>query len=140
MPEQADSPRDILARTMSEGRKVLTPLLAEMLKRRGIAEIDSGEERRRFWQAALTDEQEQQMWQQEMIARGLAEVVPGTPAHTEIGLKVSQAKYPDRWDMLEGEGRTHASEQAMWAHKHARKGPPEPPAAAATTTETEGAY
>ena len=125
------APRDILARTMRDGRDVLIPHIAEMLRREGIAEVPSDEERRRFWQAALTDEQEQQMWTQAMIARGITQLIPGSPEAIDIGLGISKAKYPDRWDMLEGEGRNHASQQATWAMKHARKGPPAPNAAEA---------
>lgn len=125
MPDPSSS-RDILAETMIQGRKVLTPLLSEMLKRKGIQEVDAAEQRRRFWQRALTPEQEAALWQQEMIARGLTELVPGSPEAVQIGLGISKAVYPDRFDMLEGEGRDHASAQAEWAWKMAQEGPPEP--------------
>lgn len=121
----AESPRDILATTMRDGRKVIVPLLAEMLKRRGIEEVDNTEERRRFWQRALTPEQEAALWQQEMTSRGITELVPGSPEALDIGLGISKQVYPDRWDMMAGEGRDQGSAQAVWAAKHARRGPPE---------------
>lgn len=122
----SSSPRDILAKTMSDGRRVLVPLLAQQLKREGIAEVDASEERRRFWQRALTPEQEQALWLQEMAARGIAELVPGSPEALDIGLGISKQTYPSRWDMLPGDGRDDQGSQAAWAWKHARKGPPEP--------------
>lgn len=133
MPNQPAAPRDVLARVMVEGKKTLVPLLGEMLRRKGIEEVDGGEMRRRYWQAALTDEQEQQMWTQEMIARGITQLVPGDPQTLDIGLKISKAKYPDRWDMLGQEGRDQSSAQAEWAWKQAQKGPPAP-----KTDEGEG--
>jgi hypothetical protein len=143
MPDKPLAPRDILARTMQDGRTVLIPHLAEMLRREGIATVESPEERRRFWQAAITDEQEQQMWLQEMTARGITELIPGSPEALDIGLGISKVKYPDRWDMAGQEGRNHESQQAEWAMKHARRGPPEPEAAeqpVAAETGTEGTY
>jgi hypothetical protein len=143
MPDKPLAPRDILARTMQDGRTVLIPHLAEMLRREGIATVESPEERRRFWQAAITDEQEQQMWLQEMTARGITELIPGSPEALDIGLGISKVKYPDRWDMTGQEGRNHESQQAEWAMKHARRGPPEPEAAeqpVAAETGTEGTY
>jgi hypothetical protein len=127
MAETAGSPRDILAQTMADGRKVLVPHLAEMLKRSDIKEVDSSEQRRRFNQRAMTPEQEQQLWVQEMTSRGLAELTPGSPEALDIGLRISKQVYPDRWDMLAGEGRDGLSDQALWAWKMART--VEPPAA-----------
>lgn len=141
MAETAGSPRDILARTMADGRKVLVPYLAEMLKRSDIKEVDAAEQRRRFNQRALTPEQEQQLWVQEMAARGIQQLEPGSPEAIDIGLAISKRVYPDRWDMLAGEGRDGLSEQAMWAWKQARKAQPaaeqeaEPPAPMAGATE-----
>lgn len=129
------SPRDILARVTADGRKVLVPHLAEMLQREGIETVQSKEERRLFWLRAATPEQEAQMWQDEMLQRGITELAPESPEVLDIGLKISKAVYPARWDMLEGEGRTHASEQAQWAWKHAKKGPP---AEMASETAGEG--
>lgn len=131
--------RDMLAQIMQAGKETLIPHLAEMLKRDALVEVGSDGERRLFWQPALTDEQEARMWQQAMIQRGITELVPGSPAAIEIGLGISKAKYPGRWDMLEGEGRDHASDQAEWAMKHAREGPPkaEQQPAEAPTTGTE---
>jgi len=120
------SPRDLLAETMSGGRKVLVPHLAEMLKTNRVKELGSAEERERFWQAAITDAQEAQMWQDEMATRGLTELVPGSPEVVDIGLKVSKAKYPSRWDMMVAEGRDTTPVQAEWAARHARRGPPVP--------------
>jgi hypothetical protein len=142
------APRDILARTMKDGRDVLIPHIAEMLRREGIAEVPSDEERRRFWQAALTDEQEQQMWAQAMIARGITQLIPGSPEAIDIGLGIAKAKYPDRFDMMGQEGRDHASQQALWAMRHAKAGPPTPKADEMQTAqptglsavEDEGAY
>lgn len=123
MPD-APSPRDLLAETMAGGRKVIVPHLAEMLKTRRVQELGSSEERRRFWQPAITDAEEQQMWRDEMAARGLTALVPGSPAAVDIGLKVSKVKYPDRWDMAPQEGRDTDSAQAEWAARHMRLGPP----------------
>lgn len=125
MAEPTPSPRDILAETMEGGRKVVVPYLAEMLKRTGITEVDSEEERRRFWQRAMTPEQETLLWHEEMVRRGISQLVPGSPEVLEIGLGISKQVYPDRWDMLTGEGRAHQSDQARWAWKLARRGPPE---------------
>lgn len=132
----AQSPRDILAEVVSEGRKVLVPHLAEMLKRSNIAEVTPSEERQRFWQRAMTPEQEQQAWQAEMAQRGLAELTPEQAV--DIGLAVSKRVYPGRWDMMTGEGRDTQAQQATWAWKHAKQGNPEQPM---TTTEatTDGA-
>jgi hypothetical protein len=116
------SPRDILAQTMADGRKSVVPYLAEMLKRDKIAEVPPDEERRRFWQRALTPEQETALWQQEMQQRGLMELTPELAL--DIGLKISQQVYPDRWDMMPAEGRDAQSQQAQWAMKHTRAGPP----------------
>lgn len=135
------SQRDLLAELMAGGQKAVVPHLAEMLKRSGIQEIEAPEERDRFWQAALTDEQEQQMWQQEMMARGLTQLIPGAFDTIDIGLKVSKAKYPGRWDMSTGEGRVHESDIAQWAYKQARKGPPVSAQQPSAPTETvEGEY
>jgi hypothetical protein len=131
----ASAPRDILAETMTQGKKVLVPMLAEMLKRKGIETVESKEERRRFWQRAATPEQEALMWQQEMANRGLTELVPGAPQTLDIGLGISKRVYPDRWDMAPGEGRDTESAQAEWAARHARKGPPEAEAAPAEPAE-----
>ena len=124
-PKDPGSPRDILAQTMTDGRKVLVPHLAGLLKRNKIAEVESSEERLRFWQRALSPEQEQLLWQQEMAARGIQQLVPGSPEVLDIDLGISKQVYPSRWDMLPGEGRDDQSDQAMWAWKHAQKGPPE---------------
>lgn len=121
MPE-AKSSRDIMAEVMSGGRQALVPMLAEMLKRDGIDEVDTAEERRRFWQRALTPEQEAQLWQQEIANRGITQMTPEQA--TDIGLGISKQVYPDRWDMMPGAGRDTEAKQAMWASKHAKLGPP----------------
>ena len=139
MPEQAGSPRDILARTMADGRKVLVPYLAEMMKRNKISEVDAAEQRRRFWQRALTPEQEQALWVQEMAARGLTELVPGSPEVLDIGLGISKQVYPDRWDMMGGEGRDSLGAQAKWSWTQARKGPPASEQEAEMPAMTDGA-
>jgi hypothetical protein len=138
MAESAGSPRDILAQTMADGRKVLVPYLATMMKRSDIKEVDASEQRRRFWQRALTPEQEQQLWVQELAARGIPQLVPGSPDAVDIGLKISKQTYPDRWDMLPGEGRDNQSDQAMWAWKQAQKGPPASEQDAETPAVGEG--
>lgn len=125
MPD-AESSRDIMARQMTEGRKVLVPYLAEHFKRKGIKQLDAAEQKRRFAQRALTPEQEAALWAQEMASRGLTELVPGSPQVLEIGLGISKQVYPDRWDMMTGEGRDHASDQAEWAMKMAKECFPEP--------------
>ena len=127
MPD-ADSTRDILAQVMHDGKKTLVPILAEMLKRKKIAEVEPSEERRRFWQRALSPEQEALLWRQEAATRGLTELVPGSPEVADIGLKLSKQVYPDRWDMAGGEGRDTESAQAEWSARHARRGPPTPKA------------
>ena len=119
---ESSSPRDVLAETMAEGRKVLVPYLAEMLKRKSIAEVPPPEERQRFWQRAKTPEQEQQLWADEMNVRGITELTPEFAV--DIGLKIGQQVYPDRFDMMTGEGRTTQADQAQWAWKHAQAGPP----------------
>lgn len=126
MPDTAGSPRDVLAKVMSEGRKTLVPHLAEMLKRTQIKEIDTSEERQRFWQRAITPEQEQLLWQEGMARLGTLELTPDQAL--DLGLQISKRVYPDRWDMLGGEGRDAQSDQAMWAWKQAQKGPPTPKA------------
>lgn len=124
-----------------EGKQAIVPHLAEMLKRKGIEELPTSEQRRRFHQAAITDEQEQQMWAQEMIARGITQLVPGDPQTIDIGLKISKAKYPDRWDMAAGEGRDTSSAQAEWLWKMARTGPPpEPKTEPAAQDAEDGGY
>lgn len=128
MPENPQSSRDILAEVMDQGRKSLVPHIAEMLKRTGIREVDAAETRRRFWQRALTPEQEANLWAQEMLRRGITELVPGSPEAVDIGLGISKAVYPDRWDMSMAEGRTHESEIGEWAWSQAQKGPPTPKA------------
>ena len=107
---------------MADGRKSVVPYLAEMLRREKIAEVPPDEERRRFWQRALTDKQEQQLWQDEMAQRGMTELTPELAL--DIGLKIAQSVFPDRWDMMAGEGRMSQSDQANWAMKHTRAGPP----------------
>ncbi len=140
MPEPK-SHRNILAELMAGGQKTLVPHLAEMLKRTGIEEVDASGERERFWQPALTDEQEQEAWRQEMAARGITQLVPGSPEVIDIGLKISKVKYPARWDMAPGEGREHESEQAELSYKHARKGQPQQPQPATEPApEIEGEY
>lgn len=116
------SPRDILAQVMADGRKSLVPHLAEMLKHADIETLDSAEERRRFWQRAVSPEDEQRLWQQEMATRGLTELDPKSAL--EIGLGISQKVYPARWDMAMAEGRDHESDIAQWAWKHAKRGDP----------------
>jgi hypothetical protein len=142
MPD-AGSQRDILAEVMAQGRKVLVPHLAEMLKREKIETIGGAEERRRFWQRAMTPEQEQMLWQTEMANRGITELTPDVAL--EIGLGISQKVYPSRWDMATAEGREHESEIAQWAWQHAKKGDPNAaadeqptPAQPAPTNEGEG--
>lgn len=130
--------RNTLAGLMAGGQKALVPHLAEMLKREGIEELDASDERERFWQSALTDAQEQEMWRQEMAARGITQLVPGSPGVIDIGLKISKSKYPTRWDMAPGEGREHESEQATWAYKQAKKGPPKPKGPAPMTSKGDG--
>ena len=134
------APRDLIAQTMRDGQRVIVPHLAEMLKREGIETVDAAEERRRFWQRAATPEQEQQMWLTEMAALGLTELLPGSPQALDIGLKISKAVYPDRWDMAGGEGREHESEQAEWAWKMAQKGPPKAAQDEMMPTMAEGDY
>ena len=121
MPD-ASSPRDILAETMAEGRKSVVPYLAELLKRDKIAEVPPDEERRRFWTRVLTPEQEAQLWAQEMQQRGLMELTPETAL--DIGLKIGSQVYPDRFDMMTGEGRNTQAQQAEWAWRHVKVGPP----------------
>jgi len=126
------SQRDIMAETMAAGRKSLIPHIAEMLKRDSIVEVPPDEERRRFWTPVLTDEQEAQLWQQEMQQRGLPPVPPDDPAQaeeylkhmTDIGLKIASQKYPDRFDMMAQEGRDTQAKQAAWAWRHMKAGPP----------------
>lgn len=120
---EAPAQRDVLAQVMADGRKTLVPLLAELLRRDGIETVESKEERRLFWQRALTPEQEQALWMQEMATRGVTELTPETAA--QIGLGISKQVYPARWDMLAADGRDHESDQIRWAYKHAQKGPPE---------------
>ncbi len=140
MPEAA-APRDVLAEVMDGGKKAIVPHLAEMLRRKGIAEVPTAEQKRRFDQPAITDEQEQQMWQQEMIARGIQQLVPGDPATIDIGLKISKAKFPDRWDMMTGEGRDKTSAQAEWAWKMARSTLPKPKEQTGQATDAmDGGY
>jgi hypothetical protein len=120
------SPRDILAEVMDQSRKALVPHLAEMLKRSKIKEVDSSEERTRFWQRALTPEQEQELWRQELVKAGTLDTSALSPQQLlGIGITISQQVYPDRWDMATGEGRDTQSAQAEWAWKQAMKGPPE---------------
>lgn len=128
MPDKPLAPRDILARVMDDGKKTLTPHLAEMLRRDGIEEVDGGEQRRRFWQRAISPEQEAILWQQAMVQRGITQLLPGSPAALEIGLGISKSVYPDRWDMAPQEGRDHQSQQAEWAWTLARRGAPQPKA------------
>jgi hypothetical protein len=131
MPDAA-SQRDIMAETMAQGRKSLIPHLAEMLKRDAIAEVPPDEERRRFWTPVITDEQEAQRWQEEMQQRGLTPEMASDPAQaedylkqmTDIGLKLAREKYPDRFDMMAGEGRDTQAKQADWAWTHLKAGPP----------------
>ena len=125
MPEPR-SPRDLLAEVMAGAQRVQTPLLAELLKTDRVQPVDSSEERRRFWQAAITDEQEQQMWRDEMAARGLQVVLPGSPEAIDIGMRIAKVKYPDRFDMMSQEGRNTVAQQAQWLWSHAKKWPPEP--------------
>ncbi len=123
MPKDAVSSRDILAETMSDGRKAVVPYLAEMMRRESkIAEVPPDEERTRFWQRALTPEQEAQLWASEMQARGITTLTPEQA--TDIGLKIGSQVYPDRFDMMGQEGRTTQAQQARWAWKHMQAGPP----------------
>ena len=124
MPD-AKAPRDIFAETMSDGRKVLVPYLAEMLKRGKISEVDAKDERRRFWLRAMTEEQEAQLWQQAMLQRGLTPETLTPEQATDIGLGIAKQVYQARFDMMEKEGRDTPSAQATWAWKHAQMGPPE---------------
>lgn len=133
MPE-AKSSRDVLAQVMDEGKKRMIPLLAEMMKRDAIAEVPPDEERRQFWAPAITDEQEQQMWQQEMTTRGVSPEMANDPEQAQkyldqmvdIGLKIASQKYPGRFDMMTGEGRNTQAQQALWAWRHAQAGSPKP--------------
>lgn len=134
MPEKPLSPRDIQARVMEDGKKTLVPHLAALLNREGITEVLPAEERRRFWQRAMTPEQEQEVWVQEMAQAGITQLVPGAPETIELGLRVAATVYPDRFDMLAQEGRDTPSAQAAWAMKHARRGPPTPKPRPAPTT------
>lgn len=121
---QANSPRDILAETMSEGRKVVVPYLAEMLKTERISEVPTAEERRLFWARAKTPEQEAQMWTEALAQRGLAPEMLTPEVALDIGLGIAKEVYPGRWDMMGQEGRTTQADQARWAAKHAKLGPP----------------
>lgn len=118
------SRRDLLAEVMAGAQKVQTPLLAEQLRTDRVQAVDTSEERRRFWQAAISEQQEQQMWRDEMAARGLTTVLPGSPEAIDIGMRISKAKYPDRFDMMGQEGRNTVAQQAQWAFRHMQKGPP----------------
>jgi hypothetical protein len=90
------SPRDILAEVMDQSRKALVPHLAEMLKRSKIKEVDSSEERTRFWQRALTPEQEQELWRQELVKAGTLDTSALSPQQLlGIGITISQQVYPD---------------------------------------------
>lgn len=133
MPEAPSSPRDILAETMADGRKVITPYLAEMLKTSRVAEVPTAEERKRFWQRAMNEQQEAELWVTEMQRRGLPPVPPADPVQadeylkqmTDVGLGISKQVYVDRWDMMPQEGRDTQADQARWAWKHAKVGPPQ---------------
>jgi hypothetical protein len=111
MPRATQSTRDILSETFESGRRVLVPQLATLMRRDKITEVEAAEERRRFWQRAITEQEEASLWQQGM-----------TP------YEISKQVYPDRWDMAGAEGRVHESEIAAWSHKHAQKGTPQPSA------------
>lgn len=137
MPELT-APRDILAQVMKDGKDVMVPLLAEQLKREAIDEVPSDEQRRLWWQRALTPEQEQQEWMNEMAARGLTELIPGSPEVTEIGLKIAPKVYPSRFDMMTAEGRDSQSAQAVWSWKMAKTKPPEPKVEEQPVMPTEG--
>lgn len=110
---------------MAGAQRVQTPLLAELLKSDRVQAVDASEERRRFWTPAISDEQEQQMWRDEAMARGVTAWVPGSPEAIDVGLRISKAKFPDRWDMAQQEGRNTVAQQATWSWKHAKKGPPD---------------
>ena len=125
MPD-ARSPRDMLAEIMAGARQVMVPHLAEMLRTDRVKNVPPNEERARFWQRALTPEQEQQMWVDEAIARGITAWVPGSAEALDAGLKISKAVFPGRWDMAGQEGRSTEAQQAEWAWKHAKQGAPEP--------------
>lgn len=124
MPDTAGSPRDVLAEVMAEGRKVLVPHLAEMMRRTTVKEVDSSEERQRFWQRALTPEQEALLWQEGMTRLGITDLNPEQALG--LGLEIAKRVYPDRFDMMTGEGRDSQAAQAEWAWGHAKKGPPVP--------------
>jgi hypothetical protein len=111
---------------MEQSRTALTPNLAALLKRDKIKELSSAEERERFWRRALSDEQEQALWQQMMLSKGITQLTPGAPETLAMGLEISKQVYPDRHDMAPGEGRTTEAQQAEWAARHARRGPPKP--------------
>ncbi len=121
-----ESSRDILAEQMASGRKVLVPILAEMLKTSRVKEVDTSEERRLFWEPAITDEEEDRLWADAMIREGInGPVTPEMlPLMTKIGLEISHRKFPDRWDMAGAEGRNTDAQTAEWALKHALKGRP----------------
>lgn len=118
------SRRDLLAEVMAGAQRVQTPLLAELLLSDRVQKVDPSDERRRFWQAAITDEQEQQMWRDEATARGVTAWVPGSPEALDAGLKIAKVKYPDRFDMMGQEGRNTTAQHALWAWGHAKKGMP----------------
>lgn len=122
MPDQ--SQRDVLGQTMADGKRVLVPLLAEMLKSGKQQQIDASEERRRFWTPAITDEEEAALWEEAMMRAGKTPETMTEQDVVRLGLPISRIKYPDRWDMAGQEGRTTDAQQAEWALKHALKGPP----------------
>lgn len=124
MPESS-APRDVLAETMADSRKALVPHLAALLKREKIVEVPPDEERRRFWKRAMTPEQEAQLWTTELATRGLLPEALTPEVATDIGLKIGQQVYPDRYDMMPQDGRDTQAKQANWAWKHAKLGPPE---------------
>lgn len=122
---ESPSQRDVLGEFMASSKKELIPYLAEMMRTRRVQEVGTAEMRRRFWQPAITDDEEQRLWEEEMVRDGLTPDTL-TPEHVlRIGLKLSQIKYPDRWDLAGQEGRTTDAQKSMWAYQMAEKGPPE---------------
>lgn len=122
MAEQQGT-RDIVADVMAQGRKTTVPILAEMLKREKIARVAPADEHALFWTRALTPEEEQAKGQELMQQQGVTG--PMTPKQElAFRLELSKHVFPQRWDAARGGGRSAPSEIAMWADKHAKKGPP----------------
>lgn len=129
MPDQIPM-RQRAAQQLYENRKALSQKMAAgRVPVDGTVPVSSAEERKMYWQRAITAEEELMTWQG-IIQEGLAEGLDEQGAIARAVPRVAIAVYPARSALLNQGDRARGvpgwvERQIAYANKHEKMGPPD---------------